>query len=131
MGESLYPLVLPFSSLGRCLTCDGHQGSAFQIHSGLWRRGRGCHTLAPCGWKEDQRPGEASVCQVDPLSGNPGRSVARIYSVPEQVGWKGVCEPDNIGALTVDVTHKATVGKREGGGACIFFFFVRWLLEHS
>lgn len=74
--------------------------------------------------KEDQRPGEASVCQVDPLSGNPGRSVARIYSVPEQVGWKGVCEPDNIGALTVDVTHKATVGKREGGGACIFFCFV-------
>lgn len=46
----------------------------------------------------------------------------------EQVGWKGVCEPGNIRALTVDVTHKATARKREG--VALAFFFVQWLLEH-
>lgn len=41
----------------------------------------------------------------------------------EQVGWKGVCEPGNIRALTVDVTHKATAEKREGV-ALVFFSLV-------
>lgn len=45
----------------------------------------------------------------------------------EQVGWKGVCEPGNIRALTVDVTHKATARKREGVALA---FFIQWLLEH-
>lgn len=62
---------------------------------------------------EDQRPGGASVGEVDLLSGNAGRSVTRIDSALSRLGGRGCVS--NIRALTVAVTQSHHKEEREGG----------------